>query len=126
MQIIKTSYFANLKNLSAYVPISISRYSPSWYKGLELKELAPLPYMLKLDIDTYLIHFDRILSELNPGDIVNKIMGMTSNKPAILLCYEKPGDFCHRHLVSKWLNKSIGLMIIEHINKAQEPPLTLF
>ena len=23
-----------------------------------------------------------------------------------LLCYEKPDDFCHRHLVADWLNKN--------------------
>jgi len=22
----------------------------------------------------------------------------------ILLCYEKPADFCHRHIVADWLN----------------------
>ena len=28
------------------------------------------------------------------------------------LCYEKPGDFCHRHLVADWLTKS-GVNCIE-------------
>ena len=23
-----------------------------------------------------------------------------------LVCYEKPSDFCHRHLVADWLNKN--------------------
>ena len=23
-----------------------------------------------------------------------------------LVCYEKPGDFCHRHLVADWLNET--------------------
>lgn len=23
-----------------------------------------------------------------------------------LICYEKPSDFCHRHLVSEWLNQN--------------------
>lgn len=23
-----------------------------------------------------------------------------------LICYERPTDFCHRHLVSKWLNEN--------------------
>ena len=26
----------------------------------------------------------------------------------ILLCYEKPTDFCHRHLVADWINKYKG------------------
>jgi uncharacterized protein (DUF488 family) len=23
----------------------------------------------------------------------------------VLLCYEKSGDFCHRHLVAEWLRR---------------------
>lgn len=23
-----------------------------------------------------------------------------------LICYEKPSDFCHRHLVAEWLNQN--------------------
>lgn len=26
-----------------------------------------------------------------------------------LVCYEKPGDFCHRHLVSNWFNEHLIL-----------------
>ena len=28
------------------------------------------------------------------------------NVHVVLLCYEKRGDFCHRHLVADWLNKN--------------------
>jgi uncharacterized protein (DUF488 family) len=24
----------------------------------------------------------------------------------VLLCYEKPDSFCHRHLVAKWFNEN--------------------
>lgn len=27
----------------------------------------------------------------------------------VLLCYEKPNDFCHRHLVSNWLHDVIDI-----------------
>lgn len=27
-----------------------------------------------------------------------------NDKHICLICYEKPADFCHRHLVAKWLN----------------------
>lgn len=27
-------------------------------------------------------------------------------KEICLICYEKPSDFCHRHLVADWLNKN--------------------
>lgn len=38
---------------------------------------------------------------LNPNDILKEL-----GEDAVLLCYEKPGDFCHRHLVSQWLNEN--------------------
>ena len=28
------------------------------------------------------------------------------DKDVALVCYEKPSDFCHRHLVADWLNKN--------------------
>ena len=31
----------------------------------------------------------------------------------ILLCYEKPGNFCHRHILAKKLNEDYGLNIKE-------------
>ena len=29
------------------------------------------------------------------------------------MCYEKPGDFCHRHLLADFLNENLGLDIKE-------------
>lgn len=31
-----------------------------------------------------------------------------------LLCYEKPDDFCHRHLLAKWFAKA-GIDVVEYI-----------
>lgn len=35
----------------------------------------------------------------------------------ILLCYEKPTDFCHRHLVADWINKHKGDNFIAEYSK---------
>ena len=32
-------------------------------------------------------------------------------KDIILLCYETPEKFCHRHSVAKWLNEKLNLNI---------------
>ena len=37
------------------------------------------------------------------------------NKDIALVCYEKPSDFCHRHLVAKWLKEN-GYNVEEWIN----------
>ena len=31
-----------------------------------------------------------------------------SGKDYILLCYEKPGDFCHRHILADYINRILG------------------
>ena len=31
---------------------------------------------------------------------------MAGTEDIALVCYEKPGDFCHRHLVADWLNEA--------------------
>jgi hypothetical protein len=33
---------------------------------------------------------------------------------AVLLCWEKPWDACHRCLVAEWLEAALGLEIPEH------------
>ena len=32
---------------------------------------------------------------------------------AILLCYETPEDFCHRHVVAWWAERALGISIPE-------------
>ncbi len=39
----------------------------------------------------------------------------------ILLCYEKPAAFCHRHLVADWINKHKGINFIVEYSKDVVP-----
>jgi len=32
---------------------------------------------------------------------------------AILLCWERPNKFCHRHIVAEWLSKSLNIQVNE-------------
>ena len=108
---IYTSYFAKLKSLpDNIVPISICAKAPDWYKGLQYKKLAPkydffMKWKENHDNDYYIEHFqkevlDYIKSKMNAPVWVNKDWHIA------LICYEKPSDFCHRHLVADWLNKN--------------------
>lgn len=110
-----TSYFANIKKLpNNIIPISISLKSPKWYKGFEYKKLAPSYNILvnyKTDYDEvkYIERFnDEILSKLDASQVISELNRFAggSDKNIVLLCYETPLEFCHRHLVAKWLNKN--------------------
>ena len=105
-----TSYFANLKNLSkeGILAISIARYSPRWYNGPRYTNVAPIGWMLSGNCshEEYLRKYDEILSHLNANEVVNAIKAISQGRDVALCCYEKPGDFCHRHLLADWLNKN--------------------
>lgn len=114
-----TSYFAKSGKLSNAVCIAL--YPPRWFPGIPvLKELAPTKQILSkwnaAKKDPSLVYTEEmysadyhaeVLSKLDPKFIYATIEGK------ILCCYEKPGEFCHRHLVAKWLNDHVGVTITE-------------
>ena len=108
-----TSYFANLKNLPKYIePIAICGGIPDWYKGLWYKKLAPSWSIWKEWHDSnepdknehYVSRFvPEILGELDVKQVADDLKKMADSKTPCLICYEKPNEFCHRHVVAKWL-----------------------
>ena len=110
---IYTSYFGKLKKLPKdIVPISICGKTPDWYKGIQYRVLAPKWDFFKVwkenhDNDYYIRCFKtQVLDQLNPESVVNRLYTLSEGKDIVLLCYEKPLDFCHRHLVSAWLRRN--------------------
>ena len=100
---IYTSYFGS-KKWNYGNAVSIARYSPRWYQGHIYEPLFPTDRILKMYHTGMLtdkgyadMYYEQVLLHLNPNDIYNDLDGK------ILLCYEKPDDFCHRHLVAQWL-----------------------
>ena len=110
---IYTSYFDNLKNLPKnIIPISICGQAPDWYIGRQYKKLAPkykffMEWKENKDNNYYIKCFnEQVLDKLDPEKVAYELLITTSGaKPDVcLLCYEKPNEFCHRHLVAKWLD----------------------
>lgn len=123
---IYTTYFAQLKSLPQdVIPISICGKAPDWYDGIQYKKLAPrydffVKWKENHDNDYYIRCFnEQVLSKLNPSQVIDELRGLVSHividpklfpirgtlEPHIaLVCYEKPEDFCHRHLVAEWLS----------------------
>lgn len=110
---IYTSYFAKLKSLpDNIVPISICAKAPSWYMGLQYKKLAPkydffMKWKENHDNDYYIKCFDeQVLDKLDPMRVCRELCSLAKSNEICLICYEKPTDFCHRHLVANWLTKN--------------------
>ncbi len=107
---IYTSYFAKIKDLpSDMVTISICGKAPDWYDGLQYKKLAPkydffMKWKQDHDNNAYIKEFnEKVLYPLNAPEVYYELQNLAGiGKDIVLLCYETPCDFCHRHLVASW------------------------
>lgn len=117
-----TSYFSNLKKLKElnYTPISICGKPPCFYNGLEMKILAPKYSFFKewkenkINNDDYIkLYYNLVLKNMNPKEIYNIFFQKSNQNKVVLLCYEKPFDFCHRHIISVWFNHFLKINIPE-------------
>lgn len=128
---IYTSYFANVKGVLGKKPdirfCSIAGKTPDWFlelnEKLDLKsftfgDLAPKyvwwrewhekfkdDYESEDSVNWYKERYRKtVLDVLNPRSVTKSLYELSDRYDVCLLCYEKPEKFCHRHLVSEWLN----------------------
>lgn len=109
-----TSYFAKVPQID--YPLSIARINPEWYDKPSYTKLAPSKELLfdfkygahKGDTELYTAEFMKYLDTLDFKEVMSElsaVYGPDAIDRLTLLCYEKPSDFCHRHLVANWLRQ---------------------
>ena len=117
---IVTSYFGKLQQLQAdgYVCIAIARYVPAYFNELHFPALSPSKALLfqirhkYIDEAGYTDEFNKQLAELNPAEVekaLHIIAERRNNTKIALICYERPNQFCHRHIVANWLMQNTNL-----------------
>lgn len=119
-----TSYFAKLKKIldEGYFPISITRYPPKGIDVAELKLFAPSEELLRKiksdEIDE--TEYEKIYrKEMERFDFnlvwegLEQISEINGKKDLVLLCYEKSGDFCHRHIFASLMGEKTNNRIEE-------------
>lgn len=117
---IYTGYFAKTKiyEQDGLQPVSIAGKTPGFFKGPKFPSLAPEYKMFsdwkkgKISDMEYTKIFTKRLNELDKEAIKRFINSF--DKPVVLLCYEKPGDFCHRHIVADWIEGNLGIRVDEY------------
>lgn len=110
-----TGYFAKLKTYvsAGLVPVSIALVTPSWYEGKCFRMLAPSKDILNSwkygehqgDSEYYVQRYrDEVLGHLDTQRVLRSLEAITGvpSSRIVLLCYEKPTSFCHRHVVAEW------------------------
>ena len=122
---IATGYFAKASQYAdaGYALVSIAKVVP-WFLSKDLKlhslpELAPTEEILALKDNPkeYESRYnEKILANINPWMIYQKLYDISLSArtdKVVLLCYEAPGKFCHRHIVAKWMGKYVGRTLVE-------------
>lgn len=123
---IYTSYFGNLKRLKAdgIVPVGIARFPPKWFGGLNYQKPAPMAFMLidnVTEAEYISLYIKYVTDRLDARVVVRELEQLTHGRDCALLCYEKPDDFCHRHLFADWLSSKIGEPIEEYPYLKEKP-----
>ena len=113
-----TSYFGNSRKLkeAGTKIICVAIGKPRFIAGIpQMLNVCPTRYMVSgpCSHDEYLKLYDRILASQDATQVVKQIEMLSGGKDVALCCYEKPGDFCHRHILAKWITENTGIEITE-------------
>ena len=106
---IYTGYYANIKTYKekGIFPVAISLGVPPWIQGLpNMRSLNPLKNMIKMEREEFTPLYNAILKGLDCKELVAKLEILSGGKDVVLLCFEKPTDFCHRQLVATWMTEN--------------------
>lgn len=123
---VRTGYYA--KSRSCMNPVCISR-SPKGNLPV-LAELAPPASLLTrfkyIDHDekAYAESYTRHLDSLNWDSLCEKAGRLIGTYGCItLLCFEKPGDFCHRHAAAARLGEELVKRNIVRADRIHDPDI---
>lgn len=106
---IQTSYFALTRKLDkACKYVSIARYNPHWMRSYIPTYTPFVPSLETLmrykqnkdEVEYTQRYINENLSKLDCATVYKQLDG------CILLCYEAPNKFCHRHIISKWFREN--------------------
>lgn len=117
---IYTGYFAKIGRYEAagLTPISIARWTPTWFTGECCPALAPRATLLDafkhgtVSESEFEKEYMRELDELDVKKIVEDAAG---DRDVVLCCFEKSSDFCHRHILALYLRRNYGMQIYEYV-----------
>lgn len=106
---IYTSYIGNWRNFPEdFEVFMITRSIPAWVEFKQAPELAPNKFLFdrfKYGNMTQEEFSKQYRSQLNSMSLQQIIKELSNGRNIILACYEKPEDFCHRHILSEELVK---------------------
>ena len=88
--------------------VGIALRPPPWWKGRNYRALAPDGDTLKLPWPEYVARYRQKLARLSPQQVLADL-----GPDAILCCFERERERCHRSLVAEWLEAELGIEVPE-------------
>jgi hypothetical protein len=105
-------FTSNFK-IAGHLPqaVAISRGVPRGWRGARSPILAPPRPLIKImDPATFIpLYKAQVLDKLDPHQVIRDLGGDNF----LLLCWEPPGEFCHRRVVAVWMEKTTGIKVEE-------------
>lgn len=92
--------------------ICISRGMPRGKAYKRYWPLAPGPWFKSVSEEEYRRRYFAQLDRLDPVDVICDLYQLTGQLDPILLCYEPPGQFCHRRLFAEWVESHCSGWVI--------------
>jgi hypothetical protein len=110
---------SDLIRASGLVPVGISIGEPKWpltYTPVYMKEAAPWGLREIADNDVFEERYVARLDQLGI-DLFRKrfeqISAANDGHGLVFLCFEKPGEFCHRRIFARWIEQQTGHLVPE-------------
>lgn len=111
-----TSYFAKYRGDNS---IAICARPPIWFMGKEYRKLAPKNWFLweykkgKITEEKYIeLYYEQVLNKLDAKKVYHDLIEL-AGEDAVLVCWCGKDKFCHRHIISEWFKKELGIEITE-------------
>jgi hypothetical protein len=105
-------FTSNFK-IAGHLPqaVAISRGVPRGWQGRVYRPLAPSWKLVKIADQTQFtrLYKAEILDKLDARQVRRDLGG----DDFVLLCWEPPGEFCHRRVAAAWLQKELGMKVPE-------------
>lgn len=96
--------------------ISISASAPDYFAGPHMTVLAPswdLLNQYKKGTVSKSMYKNEYIKLLEGRKLTPQIVYDSIPHEAILLCYERAGEFCHRRILADWLENDLNVRIPE-------------
>lgn len=132
---IYTSFFGNAKKLNknGIAIVGIALFPPKWLSIPSYKPCAPTYDIFKnsKDKEDYTNRYTKeVLYMLDVNTMMNYLKNVSGGRDVALCCFEKPEEFCHRHLLAKFLEERLGIEVKEFdeeqmVNKCSQLSLNL-